>query len=529
MTRIITSLLVAITCLAISCPVSAVDDNATLLPYLSDDVLAVGYVDLTKLDMPAIPGWLAQLGVLASRNLANATAEAQFLQGTINDLRNAGVSRVYVLLRTTDINDQGPTWVIPFTEGAKPQAVKELLLNGPEGGYPGGKRPEEIPGNWLIDAHNSLVGGYSEEQVTQQSAITPTQLDLADAWSAVGDGTVGLLVMGSSDSRRVVREMFPPLLPPFDKVTGTLLADRVRWAGAALSLPPKLSLKVVIETADETTAQTLQEAATNGLQLAAQVPDLQKVIPPAELQPLLDALTPQVSGTRLSIAPDDLTGNIERLSKLLAPPIQEVQQAAQRSQRMNQFKQIALAMHVYADSKKHEFPPRASRDAAGKPLLSWRVLILPYLDQKALYDQFHLDEPWDSEHNLKLARSIPSVYVDPDPALSGLAAEGKTPYVLPIGPGTLHDGAAAKSFRDIKDGTSNTIMLVEVVPDQAVVWTKPADWEVDLNDPWKGVKRADRDWFAAGYWDGHVQAMGPSTDNAKLKALITNDGGERIE
>jgi hypothetical protein len=72
-------------------------------------------------------------------------------------------------------------------------------------------------------------------------------------------------------------------------------------------------------------------------------------------------------------------------------------------------------------------------------------------------------------------------------------------------------------------------MLVEAAPENAVIWTKPDDWEVDFSDPWKGLRRSDRDWFAAGFWDGSVSIFDKTMDNQKLSSLITNAGGEIVE
>ena len=79
-------------------------------------------------------------------------------------------------------------------------------------------------------------------------------------------------------------------------------------------------------------------------------------------------------------------------------------------------------MHNY-DSTHGSLPPHAIYGKDGKPLLSWRVLILPYIEEQALYEQFHLDEPWDSPHNEPLLRQIPRCYRSP---LDGGSAEGLT-------------------------------------------------------------------------------------------------------
>jgi hypothetical protein len=149
------------------------------------------------------------------------------------------------------------------------------------------------------------------------------------------------------------------------------------------------------------------------------------------------------------------------------------------------------------------FPPQAIRSKEGKPLLSWRVAILPYLDQAALDQQFRRDEPWDSEHNRKLVETLPVVYVSPAMP-NALRAKGMTTYVAPlsrtppatfVGPEppagakrpagktaatpaeaeTIFDDPAGTAIVRITDGTSNTILVLETHPEFAVPWTKPDD------------------------------------------------------
>ena len=100
------------------------------------------------------------------------------------------------------------------------------------------------------------------------------------------------------------------------------------------------------------------------------------------------------------------------LTALLLPAVQAAREAANRNMSQNNLKQIALCMLNYEDTKKR-LPARAIYDKDGKPLLSWRVMMLPYMEEKSLYDQFHLDEPWDSEHNKKLLEKMPDGYRDP--------------------------------------------------------------------------------------------------------------------
>src|SRR5262249_21734482 len=108
----------------------------------------------------------------------------------------------------------------------------------------------------------------------------------------------------------------------------------------------------------------------------------------------LDGVKVEQEGTRVVVS--------RRLDQDLAngliTAVAQVRVATRRMQSTNNLKQIALAMHSYHDTM-GRFPPAIVRDKEGKPLYSWRVLLLPYLEQQNLYNQFKLDEPWDSEHN----------------------------------------------------------------------------------------------------------------------------------
>src|SRR5260370_3576959 len=152
------------------------------------------------------------------------------------------------------------------------------------------------------------------------------------------------------------------------------------------------------------------------------------------------------------------------------PGADKIREAAARSQSANNTKQIGLAMHNYNDTH-NSFPAHAIYSKDGKtPLLSWRVAILPYLEQDALYREFKVDEPWDSPHNKKLISKMPVNY---KPGGAGTKEVGKTYYQVVTGPDTVFDGAKKMKLQDIKDGTSNTLMAIEAK--DPVVWSKPED------------------------------------------------------
>ncbi len=175
---------------------------------------------------------------------------------------------------------------------------------------------------------------------------------------------------------------------------------------------------------------------------------------------------------------------------------------------------IALAMHSYNSANSH-LPLPASFGKDGKPLLSWRVHILPFIDQNSFFKQFHLDEPWDSPHNRTLIDKMPSVYRMP----MSKTEKGRTNYLMPVGGGAVFEANKPTQFKDITDGTSNTIMTVEADDEHAVIWTKPEDLQFDPNDPMKGLGHFYKDGFNLGFCDGSVHYMTWPKDAKQIETL----------
>jgi hypothetical protein len=156
------------------------------------------------------------------------------------------------------------------------------------------------------------------------------------------------------------------------------------------------------------------------------------------------------------------------------------------------------------------FPPADKyRGKDGKHHLSWRVHILPFVEELKLYQEFRLDQPWDSPHNKKLIAKMPDVYKSRsfDIPLQATIKAGRTTFLAPVGEGTAFGGAASATFGKFRDGTSNTVVLVEVKPERAVPWTAPDDYTFDPKDPAAGLMiRADGRWLCA-FADGSVNQL----------------------
>lgn len=231
-------------------------------------------------------------------------------------------------------------------------------------------------------------------------------------------------------------------------------------------------------------------------------------------------LTPTRKGDTVTIKFKNDIATVGVLTGLLLPAVQAAREAARRTQAANDIKQINLSFHNYHDVNKR-FPAQAIMDKKGNKLLSWRVEVLPYIGEQELYDQFKKDEPWDSDHNIKLLDRMPMIYRNPSSA-----EETATNFLAVTGEGTAFDGKFGKKYSDFRDGTSNSLLFVEA--DKFVPWTKPEDFEVDWDNPTRGLGRIRPGIFQAGFADGSVQPISNNVDMETLKNMFKISDGKVI-
>ncbi|MEK6234365.1 MAG: DUF1559 domain-containing protein, partial [Planctomycetales bacterium] len=203
------------------------------------------------------------------------------------------------------------------------------------------------------------------------------------------------------------------------------------------------------------------------------------------------------------------------------------------------------AMHAHHDGEKC-FPPAAIYSADGSPLLSWRVALLAYLPGgQGLYAQFHMDEAWDSPHNLALLKKAPKVF---------RTSSNKTRTSLRMFDGelTAFSGQEGPRAADYADGKEQTFLVVEAA--RRVKWTRPEmlhyrqewplpDFGVQSFGGFPGAAAADedgedkavikfrkqtQDGFYVLYADGGVRLASKTADEEKLRALVTNNAGEKV-
>jgi len=196
-------------------------------------------------------------------------------------------------------------------------------------------------------------------------------------------------------------------------------------------------------------------------------------------------------------------------------------------------KQIGLAFHNYHDTY-DTFPPAYIPDKDGKPMHSWRVLILPFMEEQALYNRYNFDEPWDSPGNLAVTNTAIPAYKCPScPPSGGSGSPTETNYMVITGAKTVFDGAKAASTRDITDGTSNTILVVEVAG-TGVNWAEPVDLDAgtmqfpNVGSGSTGPDSHHSGGFNAALCDGSMRFLSDTINPQTFDALITKAGAEQV-
>jgi hypothetical protein len=212
------------------------------------------------------------------------------------------------------------------------------------------------------------------------------------------------------------------------------------------------------------------------------------------------------------------------------PAAIQYDRAARRMQCHQQLRELGVAMSAYHEQYGH-FPAPALMRKDGVPLLSWRVAILPYLGYESLYQRFHLDEPWDSPHNRALIAEMPSEYACPS---GGARWDGQTGYLVVVGPkteptsvNTPFEPTRGVENREITDGTSNTILVLE--SDTLVPWTKPDDLRWEKGEPLPTLSTRHPYGEHVLLADGATRFLKLNAAPDTLLAILTINGGEVID
>jgi len=212
------------------------------------------------------------------------------------------------------------------------------------------------------------------------------------------------------------------------------------------------------------------------------------------------------------------------LATLVGTSVLRADDAEAKKKSAKNMKELALALLNFRDTY-NTFPPHPSLQTdLTKRLYSWRVDILPFIEEDNLWKTFKQKEPWDSEDNKKLLDKMPKTYA---PVTDDSKEKNLTHYQIIVGGGAMFDSKKRVKIKDITDGTSNTIMIVEA--EEPVLWTKPADLVYDPEKPLPKFGGLFKDGFHVAFADGTVRFIKKDTDEKLIRALITRAGGEAVD
>lgn len=208
---------------------------------------------------------------------------------------------------------------------------------------------------------------------------------------------------------------------------------------------------------------------------------------------------------------------------LLLPAVQAARESARRMQCQGQMKQIGLAMHNY-HAAYDSLPPAFTVDENGQPLHSWRTLLLPFMEEQALYQSIDLSKPWDDPVNQSARDTLVPTYSCPSSPIT------ETPYVAIVDVNGIMTGATPVSFRDVADGLTNTVLLVEVGQDSSVPWMSPLDIDADafLNPTLNGQSSSHPGGGHILMADGAVKFFVDSATQTVRKELLSRNDGAPV-
>jgi hypothetical protein len=506
--KIFTLLLLAMPVLCVRADEPKFDAEArarAIAPYLDEQTVALAHLDVTRLNADALVAKFVEITRGHAEDYEPLKKQAA---RWIADFTKAGGKEIYAVFDLADFPSP-PFVIVPLGDNSDAKTIAALLRNGPAANLE------------VVEKLDHATFAGSRNALARLRAVKPSpRPEVAKAFAAAGGTAAQFLVVPTADARRVAEELVPTLPKEVGGGPMTIVTNGLQWAVIGADPPPRAALRVVIQSKDATAARALNDLMGNIVRKIGATHEVREMLP--EYDKLAALFSPAVSDDRITLAFDPGSPG---LAELLGVATSRIMDQSDRISCANNLHRVAIALHEYHDAYAH-FPAVANFSKDGRPLLSWRVNILPYLGQEKLYKEFHLDEPWDSEHNKGLIDRMPEVFRCPR---MNRKLVGKTTYLAPVGEAMVFTGTnQGIPIKEITDGTSNTISIVDADDDHAVTWTQPDDLRIDLTHPSVGLFGHHFGGCNVAFADASVHFLPKQIDLKILSALFTRNGGEVI-
>lgn len=471
-----------------------------IAPLVSKRTIAVAYVNLSRLNMAELREQLRGRRSATDRQWKVADKSFREIQ---NYLASYRVREFYIVRNISNAKHNRILLAIPITDKMDIDKLKALCrtkFNLPEA---------RQMGKLLIAGGNS-VRWLGKEKHAKNSYLAP-------AFAAVAGEDVQAVVAPGETARTFLDAVFLPL-SPVEPGGGKEedLTKVCQWIAAGVQFKPHLSGKLILQGRDARRARMLHAMLNERLSFLKTRADVGRPV----YAKLAELVQPRVVGNRV----------VARMKKkdmlaLLWTVLIKLPDMEKQFTNITNLKEIGAALHKY-EQKHRAFPAAASHSAKGRPLLSWRVHILPFLGRQDLYKQFKLDEPWNSPHNKKLIPQMPAIFRSP----FSHAESGRTTYLAPAARGAVL-GKRPVSLVQISthDWATFTIVVVEAADDRAVIWTRPRDLPINPRRPVRDLAHHPPGSFTALFATGEVHSLPRTTSTQTINALFNWHDGKTVE
>ncbi|MFO0384868.1 MAG: DUF1559 domain-containing protein [Pirellula sp.] len=366
-------------------------------------------------------------------------------------------------------------------------------------------------------------------ELESPSGAVAMSAEQAAKWQAALEATKEFPVQCAMLLPDYVLKTFDEIKPELPEALGggsaDWLLDGAKWISIGVDTK-KATAQIVIQSGSEESAKTFTKNLPKLLRsiVSKSVPDKESSF---ALTVLIGMIKPERAGDRVvvSLTDDENNQTLLQFGAMVASSIMTPISASTTSNRLMQF---ALGLHNYESA--YEIIPTYANMAKTKAKsgLSWRVHILPFIGFTELYQEFKLDEAWDSPHNIKLLPKMPTIYspiADMNETVE--LKPYHTTYAVPVGKKTVFGQEEPIRLRNITDGTSNTIAFVELKREHAVPWTSPEEYPFDESNPTAKLRNYNGKTVIA-LFDGFVTNVKLDLPKETWLALFSRNGGEVV-
>jgi hypothetical protein len=488
--------------------------------------LAVGQFDLQKMDLAAT------LKLLESFNLPGDDIVRKHLkqfQVSKEGLAKRNIHQLYLLYHQISVFD-GPVLYVPLPDKSKAAEVASLISFGDSA-------PFRDQPTWFTQRMKTeyaivddyLVVGASSTVMTMKAVKPVPRPELAEALAKSQAAPMQLFLIPSTDFRKVIAETLPKLPPELGTGSMTKLLAGIEWVYLQGSLPDRIEGSVTIQTKEPAQAQEIDKLWQAMMKTMKQWASEPYTSPNFKVfQRIASELKPEVQGTIWSLG-----ASADRLKPMTQVLAESFAKNAGDEHNTKKLRDMLIAMHNFHGDF-NRMPNQCIMSKDGKPLLSWRVQLLPYLGHEELYKEFNFDEPWDSDHNKKLLSKMPDIFKHPSaknvPADHTVYQVFYSKKATKPGAAILEDGKMTLGMLTAQDGTSNTFVITDAAA-KAVPWTKPEDLLFDgtVENLPKLSSPKNNGWAHVVFGDGSVRAYNLQANPKLLRQLIGRNDGENMD